>query len=306
MSIGPAVLSTAVSPDCQRWQHGRHTWRHLRDGGFDHRRFAVHRVTGRDVTAARRFVEHHHYAGSWVAQVYTYALTTTAEEYAVAIDGEPPMIAGEWLIGVAALSMPTNQKVLTNVFPRLRPRVEALDIGRLVLTPTPANAETWLLGRVFEDAATLGIRGLTAFADPVARGDVLPGHVGIIYQAHGGRPCGRSTPRRNLWLPRQRVVLSARTLQKIRARESGWRGAVDTLERYGASTLRPGQDSRAWLRDALDAVGAVPYTHPGCFRYAWALGPTKADRRAVQINVPETRRPKPDTDRIILPELAAA
>lgn len=119
-------------------------------------------------------------------------------------------MAGQALVGVAVLSVPMRAQVLTDVFD-LEPYTEALELGRFVLTDTPANAEFWMLSRVFELAADEGLRGLVSFSDPMPRQrEVLdiatdgaierrmetltPGHVGVIYQATNGRACGRLHP----------------------------------------------------------------------------------------------------------------
>jgi hypothetical protein len=89
-------------------------------------------------------------------------------------------------------------------------------------------------------------------------------------------------------------VLSARTLQKIRAQETGADSAERTLVDLGAPVRTPGQDPTAWLRGALDAVGATRVRHPGNYRYVWPIGPPAA-RRRVGIALPTTPYPKPDT-----------
>jgi hypothetical protein len=47
--------------------------------------------------------------------------------------------------------------------------------------------------------------------------------------------------------------------------------------------MRPGENPAKWMREVLDGIGAVPFKHPGKFKYAIALGVTRADRKAVLI-----------------------
>lgn len=102
------------------------------------------------------------------------------------------------LVGVAILSVPVNDTVLTNAFPGLIPNKEALELGRFcLLDEVPCNGETWLLKRVFQLAYKEGVRGLVSFSDPAARTNaqgeiVFPGHLGRIYQLKGAFYTGRS------------------------------------------------------------------------------------------------------------------
>lgn len=186
--------------------------------------------------------------------------------------------------------------------------VLTLELGRFVLhDDVPANAESWMLGQVWRLAADDGVRGVVSFADPVPRrrivtdvidGSVvereqviMPGHVGLIYQATNGHACGRSTARTLVYVPRQGLVLSARTLQKIRQQERGSDAAEKQLVTWGARPRCAGENPTAWLKGALDDVGAVRMRHPGNYRYAWTLGRTRSERRTV-IALPRTAYPK--------------
>lgn len=292
-----------ASDYAQRWANGRHTWRHPSDGGFDPARFAV---TPLDEPTAKRFVTRHHYAGTYPAGRLAFALTT--DDATLATDGT--LVDGRHLVGVAVLSVPMRADVLTNVFPDLDPYAQSLELGRFVLTDTPANAESWMLGRVFDLAADAGVRGLVSFADPMPRRrevldanpdgtvsarveTITPGHVGLIYQATNGIPLGRSTARTLTYLPRHGIVLSDRMLSKVRAQESGAEGAERTLVGLGARARRAGEDPRTWLRTVLADLGAAKVRHPGNYRYAWTLG-SRADRRRNPPALPRTTYPKPD------------
>lgn len=299
-------MHTPASEHCQRWAHGRHSWRHASEGGFDPARFDV---TPLPESLARPFVTRHHYAGTYPAARLAYGLTTRDDRLAT----DTATVDGRALVGVAVLSVPMRADVLSSVFPTLDPYRESLELGRFILTEhAPANAESWFLGRVWRLAADAGLRGVVSFADPMPRrrevadltpdGDVVtrvetltPGHVGMIYQATNGHACGRSTARTLTYLPRHGVVVSDRTLSKIRAQESG----SDAAERYliglGARARRAGEDPRAWLRLVLADLGVEKVRHPGNFRYAWTLG-TPSQRRGTRIALPATAYPKPDRD----------
>jgi hypothetical protein len=290
---------------CQRWQGRRGSWRHPSDGGFDARRFRVCPVPRQ---VAQAFVVTHHYAASMPADRWCFGLTTDDP----ALGGVDPLVHdGRAVVGAAVLSVPMSQAVLSNVFPTLAPYVQSLELGRLVLLdPVPANAESWFVARVFRLAADAGIRGVVSFCDPMPRRRlvtvdgrtdvelVTPGHVGLVYQALGAAACGRSTARTLTYLPSRGEVLSDRTLQKIRAQESGGDAAEQRLVRLGARARRAGEDPRAWLRGALVDLGAASIRHPGNYRYAWSLGPR---RERAPIALPSGPYPKPSTGRIAVP-----
>jgi len=109
--------STAGSTCSMRWGPGRaQTWRHRGDGGFDG---SCYEVTELAEVPARAFVTTRHYEGSWPAAVRRFGLVDVRQ--------------GGCLVGAAILSIPSNRKVLTNVFPGLRPYEESLELGRLIL-----------------------------------------------------------------------------------------------------------------------------------------------------------------------------
>ncbi len=301
-------LASPSSEFCQRWADGRHTWRHASQGGFD---ADLYDVVPLDESVARAFVTRHHYSGTYPAGRLAYGLTTLDET--LNVDGT--LVNGQALVGVAVLSVPMTASVLTNVFPDLEPYAQTLELGRFVLTDTPANAESWMLGQVWQHAADAGIRGIVSFADPMARHrevlevdddgnavrrieQLTPGHVGVIYQATNGIACGRSTARTLNYLPSRGLVLSERTLSKIRTQDSGSDAAEKSLVAMGATVRRAGQEPREWLRDALAELGVAKVRHPGNFRYAWPLG-SRRDRARTRITATRTPYPKADTARII-------
>lgn len=253
--------ASPASTACQRWTLGQHSWRHTSEGGFDHRRFTVEQIPE---AAARAFVCRNHYSSSYPAARLVWGLFT--DDDALAEDGSP-------LVGVAVLSVPMRAAVLTNVFPGLEPFTESLELGRFVLTDAvPANAESWFLAQVWRRAAAAGIRGVVTFADPMPRRRTLvdvdaggnqitrvetitPGHVGAIYQATNAISLGRSTARTLNYVPSAGIVLSERTLSKIRTGEQGCDAGERHLTKLGAHPRQAGEDVRRWLRDALEEVG---------------------------------------------------
>lgn len=247
-----------ASARCQRWNAGRHSWRHASEGGFDRSRYDVAAIP--DDTTAERFVVTHHYTHSYVAALLRFGLYERAA-----------------LVGVVVLSGGTNRLTLENPLPDLDAYRESAELGRLVLLDrVPANAESYFVARAFELAAAEGLRGVISFSDPLPRttldGEiVMPGHVGIVYQALSAAYLGRGTPR-SLWETPEGTVIDARSQQKVRAREAGYPEVVAELVRFGARPLEAGEDSRAWLRRAKADARIRVVRHPGNHRYGWRLG----------------------------------
>lgn len=247
---------TPASDYAQRWARGRHSFRHVSEGGFDRRRYDVAPIAE---SAARAFVVEHHYAHSFPAARLRYGL-----------------FDGPLLVGCAVLSVPVRAQVLTGVFPDLAPYTESLELGRMVLLDAvPANAESWCIARVWELAAREGIRGVVTFSDPLPRTasdgrTVMPGHIGTIYQASNARYLGRATARTLSLLP-DGTVLNDRTVQKIRGDERGHEAAERLLRGFGAPSRGVSESGSAWLQRALSAVGVRSLRHPGNHRYAFSL-----------------------------------
>lgn len=265
-----------ASDDCQRWRNGFHSWRHRSEGGFDSSRYEVAEVPEAD---ARPFVVRHHYSHSYPAAVRRYGLYHRDE-----------------LCGAVVLGSPMQRRVLTNVFPDLEPYDESLELARMVLLDeVPANAETWFLAHAFRLAARSGLLGVVSFSDPMPRlvdgRVVFPGHIGIVYQAKGAVFCGRSTPRSKILLP-DGTVLDERAVSKLRAGEQGRAYVERRLVAMGAHPMRPGETPGDWLPEALHVVGARRFRHDGNYRYAFALGRTRAERRRVHIALTPGAYPK--------------
>lgn len=280
---------------CLRWADGRHSWRHRREGGFDESRYSVEPI---DEAVAKAYVLRHHYAHSYPAAVRRFGLF-------VDDDSADP------LVGVAVFSVPVSAAVLTRVFPHAEPVVETLELGRFVLEGgvqahsgtaagrAPANAESWFLARCFAQLAASGIRGIVSFSDPVPRriGDaiVMPGHVGIAYQASNAIYTGRAAPATLTVLP-DNTVLHARAKQKVRAQERGHEAIERRLIALGAPAQRAGERPAIWLARALEVVGARSVRHRGVHRYAFVLGANRRARAAVHIGLPSIRYPKRPDD----------
>ncbi|MGH7748968.1 MAG: hypothetical protein ACREQ5_30020, partial [Candidatus Dormibacteria bacterium] len=104
-----------------------------------------------------------------------------------------------------------------------------------------ANGETWMMSRVFEDAALAGIRGVVSFSDPVARRRsdgtiVFPGHLGIVYQAKGAVYTGRGTARTLTVLP-DGSVFNDRAASKVRSQDRGHEHVERRLVELGAPPM---------------------------------------------------------------------
>ena len=188
------------------------------------------------------------------------------------------------LVGVAVMAIPPNKLVLTNTFPALEPYEESLVLARLVLLDeVPWSAESWFMGEVCRLAAADGLRGVVMDSDPVPRyrpdghgglEKYTPGHVGTVYQAMSFRYLGTTDPQ-SQWLLPSGLIVSRRSLQKVRAQEQGHGYVEAQLVEHGAEPIQDGEDPRAWLRRAKHDAGARSTQHPGYHRYAAALGTSR-------------------------------
>lgn len=271
----PLAEVATASDTCERWRDGQHSWRHRSDGGFDPDDYEVHGVSE---TVGREFTVLHHYSRSWPATSQRYGLFHVS--------------AGELeLAGVAVFGVPVQKKVLTQPLPDLEAYSESLELSRFVLLDEcPGNAESWFLARCFDELLVAGIRGIVSFADPVPRTTetgqtVFQGHIGTIYQASNAAYCGRGTARSLVLLP-DGSVLNARSLQKVRAQERGHEYVEQRLIALRAPIPRAGQDSTAWLAEALEAVGARLLRHQGNHRYVFRLGRNRRDRERITLGLP--------------------
>ena len=260
-----------ITTHVQRWRDRRGSYRPAGEP-FTPSAFEVAAIP--DDTTARRFVEQHHYSGTYVAARRRFGLYTAGA-----------------LAGVAVFSVPARAEVL---HPLPGGLARGLELGRFVLLDhVKANAETWFLARCFELLRPDGFAGVVSFSDPHARTTadgrvVFGGHVGTIYQASNAVFLGQARRHTVLLLPDGRSFsrralskISRRALSKIRRRERGWAYAVDQLVAAGADA--PGRDLNAWLTGALGKV-VRPSKHPGCFKYVFGLDRTT--RKALPASKP--------------------
>ncbi|MBG0568809.1 Mom family adenine methylcarbamoylation protein [Actinoplanes aureus] len=174
---------------CQRWRRRQQSWRHPDEGGFDALRYETVEL---DYKSAQAFVTEHHYSGRFSSAVLRYGVV---EKDACR------------LVGVLVLGNGMTPAVLRNPFPHLIPHRQSLELSRLVLLDeVPANAESWFVARSLSHAAReYGLRGVVMYSDPNSRctpsGLILPGHLGIVYQAMGCWYVGTSKPRFEDHLP---------------------------------------------------------------------------------------------------------
>lgn len=271
----------SAAPQCQRWRQRQQSWRPAGEGGFNRARYDVVEL---DEVSARAFTCTHHYSASWPAARLRYGLIDLHTN-----DTE--------LVGVCVLGVPMSKAVLSNPFPTLVPYVECLELSRLVLLDhVPANAESFFCARAFKMAATKGIRGIVAFADPIPRsrraGQQLdqfkPGHIGTVYQSLSMRYAGRGTARSLIVLP-DGSTLTARAAAKVTALESGWCSVVARLHALGGPAELDQDRPAKWLANTLDIVGAERLQHPGNHRYLTSTGP---GRRSVTVGIDAQPYPK--------------
>ncbi|NUP35293.1 MAG: hypothetical protein HOU01_26845, partial [Streptomycetaceae bacterium] len=128
--------------------------------------------------------------------------------------------------------------------------------------------------------------------DPVPRRDasgalIAAGHIGTIYQASNAVYLGRATPRTVKLLP-DGTILNDRAAQKVRRQEQGHEYVEAKLIALGAQVPRAQGDPRAWLNEALVAVGARTLRHRGAHRYAFRLGPDRRARERIRLGLSAT------------------
>lgn len=282
--MGDAMSSHLPSSNgvpCQRWRDGHATYRLANDvEAFDRRRYSVNVI---DEKLARAFVRDHHYAKSYPAALFRIGLFGPNAQ----------------LEGVAVFSVPMNQRVIT-AYTGVDPK-EGAELGRFTLLDrAPRNSETYFLGQSFkllrQERPTW--KAIVSYSDPIPRTDahgrvILPGHVGIIYQAHNGRYVGRGSAR-TLHIGPDGCVLSPRMLSKIRLAESGWESAERRIESLGAPKRNRGEDAATWLARVLSCGLFRTVRHTGNHCYLWAIGNAPARRaieRSFRIALPYPKHP---------------
>lgn len=291
----------SLNDRCQRWMDRRHTFRPAGEL-FDPNRFGVEVIAGDN--EARDFVEANHYEGTFPSAVHRFGLYYRRSGF-----------LGAELVGVAVFGVGANEAVIPCYAPGLHPR-EGLELSRLVLrdetgdgTPIAGNAETWMLGRVFDllrqaerekrraDKSRRPVRVVLAYSDPIPRRTldgrvVMPGHIGSIYQAFSGRYIARATSRIRLLTPNGQVI-NERGITKILAegdarRGKGSRYVYEQFLAAGMPTRKVGEEPTAYVDRAI-AVGLASgalreVKHPGNLVYGWPL--TNAGRDALRPPTP--------------------
>lgn len=250
-----------ITDVCQRWNKRKSSYRPAGElGRVNPSDYEVAPIDGDGSdTLVKAFVEEHHYSGSMPSAKQRIGLYRRDK-----------------MVGVAVFSVPPQITVLDRL---PCPRVESVELGRLVLLETEAaNTETWFIAQAFALLRRRGFAGVISFADPMARRDAagvvtMPGHVGTIYQATNAVYASRSVPRTLRMFPSGQVF-SPRTISKIRKRDKGWRYGVAQLVEAGA--VEPADLSveglRAWLGVEVRRI-TKPVRHPGNHRYLFGLTP---------------------------------
>ena len=263
LAMQPTALdATGNEVPCQRWNDGRSRLLYSGDSGvFDRRRYSVDVI---DEATARDFVTRMHYSRSYPAAVFRVGLFGP----------------GGLLEGVAVFSVPMNQRVVP-AYTGLQP-FQGVELGRFVLVDrAPRNSESHFLGQSFKllRRERPQVKAVLSYSDPVPRRRadgqlVMPGHVGIIYQAHNGRYLGRGSARALHLCPDGRTI-SPRTLSKIRLGESGGEAAQKMLLSLGAPARKFGEDGATWVERVLKSGLFRAIKHAGNHCYAWSLGTVK-------------------------------
>lgn len=226
---------------------------------------------------ARAFVERHHYSATYPAARERFGLYQSATGA---------------LVGVAVFSHPPSEKVLARLPCE---RLAGVELGRFVLLDSVAgNGESWFLARCFDAMRAKGYAAIISHSDPLPRqtadGRVtLAGHVGNVYQATNAVYAGRTKPTK-LALFADGTVFSARSMSKIRKRESGYRRCIAELVDRGApapsSDLMSAADLTAWMWTAIGAT-CRRVSHRGNHRYLWALDKhLRRNVAALAVNAP--------------------
>lgn len=260
-----------------RWRLGRNFWRHDRDEGFRPSDYRVDEIEDRD---ARSFVLQQHYSGSY--------------PFAQARFG---FFRGARLVGVAVFSTPISSSALSRYCGASGG--DGLELGRFVLLDeVPYNAESHFLSSALRllRRARPTLTSVIAYSDPVPRMDtdgtvILPGHIGIAYQATSGRYVGRSAPKL-LHLTHAGLAVSSRALSKIRLQEHGSRSAERRFLEMGAPARMHNESPRAWVKRALDEGPFRRVQHGGNHVYVWSLLKGAHRTKALQIQAPALPYPK--------------
>lgn len=289
----PAASSLAAVPS-QRWRDKR-TQFCTPEHRFDPSR---HEAVVLGEADAKAFCQAHHYSG-----------TMPAARFRVGLMRKMPFQA-DILAGVAVFSVPMQGAVLSKYLGPQADMQTGCELGRFVLLDSVEWAgESWFIGAANKLLAQHSpIRSIVSFSDPVARqseyGEILkPGHFGVVYQATNARMVGRSKAR-TLVLTRSGLVISDRTLSKIRNDEVGADYAYRQLRAAGAPARHFGESGQDYVRRALKCGAFTRSRHPGNFVYCWAVGSASERKHYARGFLPALAYPKA-VDYTISPILVA-
>jgi len=268
---------TTAAPPAQRWKLGKNYWRVDRDEGFRKEQYTIDEIKD---SISKKFIIEHHYSGS----------------YPIAME-RVGLFMGTKLVGVAVFSIPINNSII----PRYTglPTTNGSELGRFVLLDeVPYNAESYFLSHAFKVLQLLRpeINAVVAYSDPMPRttllGDIiLPGHIGIAYQASNALYMGRASGK-TLHLTPSGIALSSRAISKIRLQEHGAQSAEKRLVKLGATQRTFGQDPAEWIEQELNSGKFRKIRHPGNHIYAWPLGTQKNKEALVKIFAANKKYPK--------------
>jgi len=223
-----------------------------------------HGVEPIDYATARAYVTAHHYSASYPASRLQLGLWRYSGAARI-----------RQLVGVLVYGVPCNESVIPRYAPGCSPR-EGVELSRLVLADeVELHGESWMLARcteILRDALP-EVRAVVSYSDPCPRltvggRSIMPGHVGIIYQASNAIYAGRSSARTLLLTPDARVV-SPRTLSKLRTGEVGARYAERQLVAMGCPTRHAGEDAGDYVVRATASLRRL--RHAGNHAYVWGL-----------------------------------
>lgn len=237
---------------------------------------AGYEVAPIDTTAARTFVETHHYSGTMSPPSHRHGLFERGT-----------------LVGVAVFGVAPSMAAHRSVFGDLSLQ-QGVTLGRLVLIDrVPGNGESWFVARCFALLREAGVIAVESCADPQPRPSLdgkltHRGHVGTVYQALNAQYVGRTNAASLRLLP-DGTCWSNRAAGKVARREQGCDYAAAQLVRWGADPLREDEDALAWVRRWRGEL-TRPMRHEGNHRYLWCLD--KRRRRELLDSKPSYAYPK--------------
>jgi len=244
----------------QRWRKRRAVFVPPTDL-FDPSRAEVALISESD---GRAFVTSHHYSRSW-----------PAARFRVGLFQKLPLQESK-LVGVAVFGVGT-QPLAVEKYLGVAGNA-GIELSRFVLLDeVKFNSESWFLGRCFRllREKLPEVRGVMAYADPLPYTDgegrvTKVGHRGGIYRAFNALHKGTSLPR-TIRLSPQGLVVSERSISKIRQGHRGADYAYEDLLRLGAPPRRSDEDAGDYVRRVLAEGPFRVMRHPGKHVFTWGL-----------------------------------